>query len=131
MKKIEQTIEFNVSPKEFYDAFMNSEIHSAFTGSEAIISKEINGEFSAHGGYCFGKNLELVEGAKIVQSWQAYDDNWEEGHFSKITLFLEAKGTGTTLKFIHEAVPDLAEKSIANGWNEFYWEPMKNYFANR
>ena len=130
MKTIKQTLEFNATPKDVYNAFMSSKIHSAFTGSEAIISTEINGEFSAHGGYCFGKNIELVEGAKIVQSWQAYDDNWTEGHFSKITLLLLQSTNGTILKFTHEDVPDLAEKSIANGWYAYYWEPMKKYFTN-
>ena len=34
-KTIEQTVEFSASPHEVYEALMDSEKHSAFTGAKA------------------------------------------------------------------------------------------------
>ena len=126
---IVQQEKFQVSPAKFYETFLNSKAHSAFTGSEAQISDQVGDSFSAHGGYCFGKNLELEVGKKIVQSWTAYDDNWIEGHESKITLLLSEEGGETALHFTHEDVPEAAAESIAKGWIEYYWAPMRDYFA--
>ena len=127
---IRQKERFNVSPMEFYKAFMNSASHSAFTGSKAQILDQPDATFTAHAGYCFGKNLALKKGAKIVQSWCAHDAKWPEGHESKITLKLKGNDEETFLEFIHENVPLEAAESIANGWIEYYWKPMKNYFSN-
>ena len=121
---------FEASPMAFYRAFMDADTHAEITGSEARISAEVDGEFTAHGGYCHGVNLELVEGEKIVQSWTALDDSWPEGHVSKITLELQRDNGMTRLLFTHEAVPSGAAKSIANGWVDYYWRPFQTYFKS-
>ena len=129
-KTIIQNENFNMSPQEFYNAFMNSESHTEIIGSEAVISQVVGGEFSAHGGYCWGKNLELVPGKRIVQSWIAPDENWPEDHESRIILNLSGDESGTQLEFIHEDVPVEAAESIANGWIEYYWEPMRDWIQS-
>lgn len=131
LETIKQTEHFDVLPKEFYEAFLSSEKHSAFTGSKAEISSEVDASFSAHNGYCFGKNLELAPYSKIVQSWCAHDDKWTPNHKSTITLILTEENDKTRLDFIHESVPKEAVESIASGWKEFYWEPLKTYFKQQ
>ncbi len=124
-KTISQTIRIKASPHDIYEALMDSKTHSEITGDKAEISKVKGGAFSAFSGYATGKNLELTPDKKIVQSWRA--DNWPEGHYSKITIELKKIGPETQLKFTQEEVPDFDYKSVAQGWEGYYWEPMKKY----
>jgi activator of HSP90 ATPase len=128
-KTIKQTVTFSVPPDEVYDALMDSKKHSTFTGAKAVISKKAGGKYSAYDGYHGGVNLELIPGKKIVQSWHA--KNWEKGHFAKATFLFSKTKTGARVKFTHAGVPDYDYKAINNGWNEYYWKPMKTYFDKK
>ena len=76
------------SPQEIYDAWLDKLVHSEMTGSEAITSDELGAEVSAWDGYISGRNLELVPGERIVQSWRTteFADEHED---SIISLLLE------------------------------------------
>ncbi len=39
-KTVEQTVTFNASPHDVYEALMDSYKHSQFTGAEAVISRD-------------------------------------------------------------------------------------------
>ena len=127
-KTINQTTTFDAGPEVVYGALMDSKKHSEFTGSKAEISKEVGGEISAYDGYIEGKNLELQENKKIVQSWRAND--WPEGHWTRVTFSLIRKGKKTQLKFKHEGVPAEFYEDIEKGWIDYYWKPMKEIFTN-
>ncbi|MEK6936450.1 MAG: SRPBCC family protein [Nanoarchaeota archaeon] len=129
-KAIKQKVKFNVSPHEVYEALMDSKKHSDFTGDKAVISREVNGEFTAFNGWIKGKNLELVKDKKIVQEWAGTDEenSWPKGHFSKVTFELKKDKEGTLLEFTHEDIPDGWYDELVQGWEEHYWEPMKKFF---
>jgi hypothetical protein len=55
------------SPDDVYRAFLSSKILTQFTGSEAKCSARVRGRLTAWNKYISGKNVELVEGKKIVQ----------------------------------------------------------------
>jgi activator of HSP90 ATPase len=109
---------------------MEAKKHSAFTGSKATSDPKVGGEFTAWDGYISGSNLELVKGKKIVQEWSTTD--WPDKFPpSRLELtFKEAKG-GTEISMIHSNVPAEQADDLAEGWNEFYWKPMKEYFTKR
>lgn len=122
-RTINQTVIFEASPHDVYEALMDSAKHSQFTGTKAVVIREVGGKFSAYGGYCSGTNLELIPDKKIVQNWHA--GSWPEEYYSKITfLFREIEG-GTELTFIHEGVPADDFEGISQGWHLNYWEPIK------
>jgi activator of HSP90 ATPase len=125
-KTIKQTIEFKLPPSEIYDILMDSEKHSMITGSDAEISNEIGGEIWAYDGYITGENIELVKDKKIVQKWRASD--WPKGHFSKASFKLDKTKKGTKLTFTQTSVPEKDCDDIAQGWYEFYWDPIKEMF---
>lgn len=125
-KSIKQSVTIKATPKEIYEALMDSKKHSKFTGDKASISNKVGGKFSAYGGYCFGTNLELVPNKKIVQSWSSTD--WQKGHFSKATFSLSKTKTGTKLTFTQSGVPAQHHSSIKQGWIDFYWNPLKKMF---
>ena len=122
---IEQEVIINTTPHEIYEAFMDSKIHSKFTESKAKITREIGGNFSVFEGDINGKNVELIQDKKIVQTWRSEGENWPKGYYSTITLTLESVEKGTLIKFKYVDVPEGAYESVKEGWNTYYWDPLK------
>src|SRR6516162_8766005 len=85
------------SAQDIYDAWLNSLAHSEMTGGQASMSDEIDAEVSAWDGYITGRNLELVPGERIVQSWRTtqFTDEHED---SIITMTLEGVEDGQCLR---------------------------------
>jgi activator of HSP90 ATPase len=125
-KTIEESIIIKASPHEVYEVFMDSKKHSKLTESKVKISREIGGKFSIFEGDIEGKNLELIQDKKIVQSWRSNEEGWPKTHYSTITIELESAEKGTLLKFKQTEVPSTSYESVKEGWNDYYWEPLKN-----
>jgi len=128
METITHTIEFDTSPEEFYNAILDPVKHSAFTQSKAEINNIEGSSYTAYDGYIEGTNLELIPGKLIVQSWQANEKDWPEGHFSKITFHISPEKKGCKVIFIHDNIPDGMGEMYEQGWKENYWEKMKLFF---
>jgi activator of HSP90 ATPase len=122
-KTIRQTVIFKAGPHDIYEALMDSKKHAKFTGGKATISREVGGKFSTYDGYAEGVNQELVPDKKIVQTWRAED--WPEGHYSRVTFSLNKAEGGTRLTFSQTGVPEEQYQDVSQGWQDYYWEPMK------
>ena len=119
-----------VSPKEVYQAYVDPKKHSEFTGSEATGKPVVGGKFTAWDGYISGKFLELEEGKRVVQEWTSTD--FPEGAYpSRLELTFRQVPKGTEIVMVHSNVPKDQEDETAEGWTEFYWEPMKQYFKKK
>ncbi len=118
------------SAQEIYDAWLDSEAHTEMTGGEAAMSAEIGAQVAAWGGYITGRNLELIPGERIVQSWRTseFTDQHED---SIVTVTLEEVADGTLLTLTHSRVPDGQTSYEEGGWQVHYLEPMQDYFAAR
>jgi uncharacterized protein YndB with AHSA1/START domain len=116
------------SPAEIYRAWLDSIAHSEMTGGEATMSDEVGADISAWDGYITGRNLELVPGERIVQSWRAteFDDEFEG---SIVTILLQETEDGTLLTLEHSNVPDEHKSYEEGGWQSNYFEPMIVYFS--
>ena len=135
MKKLDvttitqKTVIPKASPKQVYDAYIDPVKHSDFTDAKATGKPVVGGKFTAWDGYIFGRYLELQEAKRIVQEWSTID--WEEGYpASKVELTLTAVPGGTEINLVHSNVPKAQTEEIEQGWIEFYWEPLKEYFAD-
>ena len=124
-KTIEQEIMIKGTPHEIYEVFMDAKKHSKLTESKAKVSREIGGTFSIYEGALSGKNVELIQDKKIVQTWRGGGENWSKGYYSTITLVLEPVDNGTLIKFTHSDIPEGAYESVKEGWDKYYWEPLK------
>jgi len=124
---IRQKVAIPASPIEVYEAFIDAKRHSDFTGSRATCDPRVGGEFTAWDGYISGKNLELEKGKRLVQEWVTTE--WPKGYSpSRLELtFTKVRG-GTEILMVHSGVPAEQADDVAEGWNEFYWEPLKKYF---
>ncbi len=72
--------------------------------------------------------LELVPGKRIVQSWRTTDFANSDPD-STIVIELEPAKTGTRLTLFHNGAPDDQTDYEHGGWKDFYFVPMKAYFA--
>jgi activator of HSP90 ATPase len=124
---IKQNLVIPTSPVALYEAFMDAKKHSAFTGSKATCNAKVGGKFTAWDGYISGKNLELVRGKKIVQEWITTD--WPRGYSpSRLELTLRKVKEDTEISMVHSTVPAEQAEALKQGWHDFYWEPLKEYF---
>ena len=129
-RTIEQTEFISAEPEEVYDAFVNAKKHTAFTGSKATSQPRIGGRFTAWDGYSFGKYLKLEKGKRIVQEWETTE--WPEGHPPSIVEFsFKQKKSGTELTMVHSKVPAEQAEDYRQGWIDFYWNPLKEYFRKK
>ena len=94
---------------EIFNAWLESEAHSAFTGSPARVNPGVGGEFSAWDGYISGKTLEI------------------EPYLLEISF--EEIGDGTQLTLVHTNIPDGQGEDYRQGWEDYYFKPMQQFFS--
>lgn len=129
MKTINQTITFNAAPVDIYEYLINPKKLTKITGGKATNDQKEGGKFTAWDDYIQGKNIELVPGKKIVQKWTCAD--FPDSHMTDVKIELKKKGEKQTeMIFAQENVPDDFYDDISAGWNEFYWEPIKDYIED-
>jgi len=125
---IKQIVVIDASPQEVYEAYVDPKKHAAFTGTAVTGTPKVGGKFKAGDGYISAKYTKLQPGKKIVHEWITTE--WPAGYPPSIfELTLKAKGKGTELTMVHSKVPEDQVDYYAEGWKEFYWTPMKKYFA--
>ena len=125
---IELVTELPASPSEIYAAFLDAELHAAMTGAGATSDPSLGGSFTAWDGYIEGRYLELEPGARLVAAWRTSDFEPGSGD-SRIELRFEPTARGTRLVLVHSEIPDGQGERYREGWHEYYFEPMRSYFA--
>lgn len=115
-------------PAEIYQAWLSSAGHTAMTGSPAVVDGKVGGEFSAWDGYIFGKTLELTPHGQIVQSWRTSEFP-DDAPDSQVEVNLEEVSGGTRITLKHSNMPVSQVDSYRQGWEDYYFKPMKEYFS--
>ncbi len=120
------TTQIKATAKQIYKSWLSPQRHSKMTGGSAFVSDKIGDSYTAWEGYITGKNLELEPYKKIIQTWRSskFEENEKD---SQIEIRLSENGDETTLTLKHTNVPESGEH-YKNGWEEHYFEPMRNYF---
>jgi activator of HSP90 ATPase len=116
-----------VSPKKIYDAWLSSQGHSKFTGAKAKIEPTVGSNFSAWDDYISGKILALDPGKRILQSWRTTEFN-ENDPDSMLEVLIQPEDNKTRLRLRHWNIPEGEASKYEEGWQEFYFRPMKEYF---
>ena len=125
--KIIDSIIIPATSQEVYNAFIDPKKHSEFTGSKATGKPNVGSTFSAWDGYITGKYVELEEGKKIIQNWITTD--WPQDFpTSRLELTFKDLGNKTEIKMVHSDIPVNQEADLRQGWIDFYWKPLKDYF---
>lgn len=116
------------SPEAIYRAYLDSDGHAALTGSPASVDGRIGGKFTAWDGYIMGTTLEMEPDRRVVQAWRTteFPDGAAD---SRLEMLLEKATGGTKVTFNHTSIPEGQGDDYRQGWIDFYFEPMKAYFA--
>lgn len=127
-KTIEQKVLFKgATATELFDLFMNPKKHSAIHGgAKTKISEKEGDTFSLINGNLNGKNLLIVPGRMIVQSWRG--NVWEKEDLDSILIlvFTDTKNGGQ-IDLAHSFTPDQFHEL----WNKVYWTPMRQFLKGK
>ena len=122
-----QKVTIPASPEEVYEAFVDPKKHTAFTGAKATGKAKVGGKFTAWDGYISGKFLSFEPGKCLVQEWTSTD--FPEGYPpSKFELAFKKVPGGTEITMVHSNIPAEQKDELAEGWEDWYWKPLKKYF---
>ena len=118
------------SANEIYSAWLSAKGHSAMTGSAAKGTPRVGCSFTAWDGYIEGKNLELVPPSLIVQAWRTSDFP-DAAADSRLEIALSEAKDGTRVTLTHTDIPAGQAKGYKQGWIDYYFKPMKEYFSKK
>ena len=116
------------TPDEIYNAWLSSEGHSQMTGSKAMVNEGSGGKFTAWDGYIWGKTLKTESNYRIVQAWRTSEFSKTDPD-SSVEILLEEVSDGTKITLNHTEIPDGQGESYKQGWEDFYFSPMRKYFG--
>jgi activator of HSP90 ATPase len=118
----------SATPEQIYTAWLSSEGHSQMTGGQAEVQGGVGGAFTAWDGYIRGKTLELKPHKRIVQAWRTSEFP-EDSPDSRVEILLEGTAEGTKLTLVHTNIPDGQAEGYKEGWEDFYFTPMRAFFS--
>lgn len=128
MESLKMSVTLPVKADKLYKAWLTSKEHAAFTGGAAKVSSKVGGKFTAWDGYISGKNTELKANKKIVQTWRTSEFP-EDAPDSILEIDFEEKNGKTKLNLYHYNLQKGDAKKYRDGWRDYYFEPMKQYFG--
>jgi uncharacterized protein YndB with AHSA1/START domain len=117
------------TPKQIYDAWLDSRLHAKMTGGHPATITAVEGErFAVWWGFITGTNIMLEPGKRIVQSWRTaqFQDSDPD---SQIEVLLELVAGGTRVTIHHTNVPDGLTSYRDGGWQRDYFDLMKRFFG--
>ena len=126
---IKLSTELKTNPAAIYNAWLDSAAHGEFTGDVAEIDPTVGGKFKAWGGYIWGVTLELEPNRRILQSWRTSDFP-ENAPDSLLEVLIEEVEGGSRLTLVHTNIPDGQMVGYEQGWQDYYFTPMKEYFEH-
>lgn len=118
-----------VSAERLYRAWLDGKAHAAFTGAGAQVDPRVGGAFTAWDGYISGTNLELSPHRRIVQAWRT-TEFLQGSPDSRLEISFEEDEGGTRLTLAHSDIPDGQGESYRQGWEDYYFKPMLDYFSS-
>ena len=116
------------SAMRLYEAWLNGEEHSAFTGAAAVVDASVGGAFSAWDGYISGTTIAMDPSHRILQAWRTTEFPPESPDSRLEITFKEVEG-GTRITLIHSEIPDGQGQEYEQGWRDYYFKPMAIFFA--
>ncbi|MBI5495589.1 MAG: SRPBCC domain-containing protein [Deltaproteobacteria bacterium] len=125
---LEMDVLVAATAEDLYKAWLDGELHSQFTGAAATGSPDVGTMYTAWDGYISGRNLELDNGRRIVQSWRTTDFGTGDPD-SRLEVILQDVDGGTRLLLVHTEIPEGQGLSYRDGWKRYYFEPLQAFFG--
>lgn len=129
-ERFELETKIPAAPGAVYRAWLIGREHARMTGGPATGQPAVGADHSAWDGYIRGRNLELVPGARILQSWRTTEFP-KSAPDSILEVLLFADGRGTRMVLRHSEIPEGQGTQYREGWAEHYFGPMQKYFGKK
>ncbi len=124
---IQQQAMIDADPAQVYAVLADAGALSALSGMGGTVGLSAGEEFSAFDGHVVGRQIELVPGERIVQTWRF--PVWEPGTYSIVRFTLVAEDGGTRLVLDQHGEPDDWHDHVDTNWPTFYLTPLTTHFA--
>jgi activator of HSP90 ATPase len=124
MKTFKKTFNISAEPSDVYAALTNPYTIELWSGYSAVMSEEEGSEFSLWEGDITGRNIEFIPNKKVVQEW-FFGDQTEK---SLVTIIIEPDRENSKVTVEHTNIPDEEFADIAEGWREYYFGAINNFF---
>ncbi len=126
MKNIKKHYHIKATAEDIFTALTNPLTIEIWTGASAVMEPVAGTEFSLWDGDITGMNLEFEPGKKIVQEWFfEEDEELDSDQKSIVTIKLHNNGNATDVELLHINIPDEAFDNIVEGWDKYYFKPLK------
>ena len=130
VESIELTAEIPARPERVFRAWLSAKEHAAFTGGAAEIEAKERSRHTAYDGYIHGWNLTVNPSKhRFVQSWRTTEFAPEHRDSVVSVRISRAKG-GALVTLSHSDIPEGQGARYLKGWEDFYFEPLRKYFAS-
>ena len=126
-ESLQLTETFPAPPERVWRAWLDSHEHTEMTGAETSIQPAVGATFQASDGYIVGMNVELEPYHRIVQTWRTTEFPPGAPH-SRLEIVLDEAAEGTRLTLHHSEIPEGQAERYREGWRDYYFMPMKDYF---
>jgi uncharacterized protein YndB with AHSA1/START domain len=126
MKDFKKYYKIGAPPEYVYNALTNAATIRLWSGEPAVMEPIAGSEFSLWDGSINGKNLEFINGKKIVQEWYF----GEQAEPSIVTIILHEDKGGTSVELRHSNIPDEAYEDICQGWTESYFSSLVEFYLD-
>lgn len=123
MAAFTQTYTINASLNHVWQCLVDPDLIDQWGAGPAAMEAKVGAEFELWGGDIWGKNLEVVRNKRLKQEW--YAGEWDQP--SIVTYELSSKGNQTIVQLNHDQIPDEEQKSLADGWEQHYFGPLKSF----
>ena len=126
------------TPKRLYEAWLDSEEHSAMTGREATVGPEPGAAFRIGDGSITGRTAEAEPYHRIVQIWNTEATGGRAFESRVEIAFLTgpawgglpgSAADGATIQIRHSGLPPDQRLFGPDWWEDTYFRPMDAYFA--
>jgi len=124
---IHQEVTIQAPAARIFEALLDAQQFSNFSGAKAEIDRDAGGHFSCFGGAILGRTIEFVPNQRIVQAWRVF--NWPEGVYSIVKFEIKSDGEGTRLVLDQAGFPDAEREHLDGGWPVKYWTPLRDYLT--
>ena len=127
MRPIAKRYLIRVPAAAVWDALVSTKTINAWGGGPAKMNGRKAQWWQLWGGDVCGRNLQVVKGKKLVQEW--YGGDWDAP--SKVVIALKPTKTGTIVTLRHAGVPKEEHAGIRDGWDDYYFGPMKEFLERK
>lgn len=125
------SVTIKASPAEVFSTLVEARKILDWSGQKGRVASRVGGKVALFDGWVKGVVLDCKDKRTLAYTWLTAD--WpEETKPSVVRYKLAAAKNGTKLTLVHSELPSRKEMlSHKSGWTEFFFDPLRNYFADR